>query len=189
MFQRLSTSFNFEKMSHLAKPELRALQGIDISPKTLKVEVKGEILIYEAPLLEHVVNDSGEDFLLKWSDTDQKVDRWMLYRTPPSSLLDFFNKKVNLRDLINHNPDGFVLFLDYEIDGGSQPVRITKTKTGDIPPGYLPFEDSYYEKGDFMYYEYCEVLRQQLEAHLTSNQLYKIRPEASPAVLNEPPSE
>jgi hypothetical protein len=185
----LFTAFNFEKMSHLAKLELRPLKGIDIPPTTIMVEVKGEILIYEAPLIEHVVNDRGEDFLLKWSDTDQEVDRWMLYRTPPSSLLDFFNKKVNLRDLINNNPDGFVLFLEYEIQGGGQPVRVTKTNTGEIPPGYLPFEDSYYDKGGFMYYEYCEQLRQQLEARLTSNQLYKIRPEPSPTVLNEPPTE
>jgi hypothetical protein len=185
----LSTAFNFEKMSHLAKFELRALKGIDISPTALRVEVKGEILIYEAPLLEHVVNDSGEDFLLKWSDTNRKIDRWMLYRTPPSSLLDFFNKKVNQRDLINNNPDGFVLFLDYEIQGGGQPVRVTKTNTGDIPPGYLPFENSYYEKGGFMYYEYCEQLRQQLETALALKRPYKIQPETSPAVLNEPPGE
>jgi hypothetical protein len=104
-------------------------------------------------------------------------------------LLGFLNEQVNSLDLILENPDGHVFFLDYGKNGGEKPVSAIKVEIAAIPKDYLPSGDSYFEKGDFMNTAYCEQLRQQLEARLTSNQLYKIQPEASPAVLNEPPTE
>lgn len=169
--------------------KLREIIGIEVDLGEAEVTELGAILVYEAPLIEHVQNVNGEDCLLKWSDRDSNFDRWMLYRVPPSRLLDFFNEEVNLRDLILENPDDFVLFFDYESKGSPKPVKVTKVKTKDIPKWYLPFEESYYKKNDFMYYEYCEQLRQQLEARLSPKSPYKIQPESSPSVLNEPPAE
>ncbi len=169
--------------------KLHEISGIQLDPAEAEVTELGAILVYEAPLIEHVLNAKGEDCLLKWSDRDSRYDRWMLYRVPPPRLLDFFNQAVNLRDLILENPDGFALFFDYESQGIPKPVRVTKVKTADIPRSYLPFEESYYKKDDFMYYEYCEQLRQQLETALAPKRAYKIQPETSPSILNEPSGE
>ena len=176
-------------MSIKSTSKLREVNGIDLLPAAQQVHIKGEIAVYEVPWLNHVVNDEQENFLLKWSDTDHVLDRWMFYRVPEARLLNFLKETVSIRDLILENPDGFVLFLDYEIQGGSQPARVVKVHTDNIPTDYLPDGDSYYVKGDFMYTAYCEELRQQIEARSTPKRPYKIQPDTSPSVLNEPPNE
>jgi hypothetical protein len=167
----------------------QAINGASIAPESLNINVQGVLQALEGPWLEHALDKQHNHFLLQWSGRDSQHDRWMLYRVPPVRLLDFLNERVNSLDLILENPDGFVLFLDFGANGRGKPVGAIKARTVDIPKDYLPSADSYFEKGDFMNTPYCEQLRQQLEARLTSNQLYKIRPEPSPTVLNEPPTE
>jgi len=159
------------------------LKGLELPALEFSLSKLGDFLFWEGPLMSHFVNDRGEDFIFKWSDKDNRHNRWMVYKTTPSLLLGYFNGRLNSLDLILSNPDGFVYFI--EMDNDLAHRRITLLKNQDIPGQYLPLPDSFYETET--YEPYTEKLRAYLDLHFARQRgIYK--PSDVPAAFAaEPP--
>ena len=156
---------------------------LELPKLEFKLKKLGDFLFWEGPLMSHFVNDRNEDFIFKWSSKDDLHNRWMVYKSTPALLLDYFEGQINSADLILKNPDGFVYFID--TDNDLNWLKIYLVKIQDIPKEYMPLPDSFYETET--YEPYAEKLRTYLDYHFTrQKKLYSI-PEAPANMVAEPP--
>ncbi len=157
--------------------------GLELPKLEFSLKKMGDLLFWEGPLMSHFINDRNEDFIFKWSDKSQLLNRWLVFKTTPSLLFDFFAGRINSIDLILLNPDGFVYFIDMDNDLNYQKILLTKTK--DIPVDYMPLHDSFYEKET--YEPYAHRLYTYLDYHFSRlNKLYK-EPEILATLVAETP--
>ena len=145
----------------------------------------GDFLYHEGPLLSHVVNEKNENYLMLWAGQDAQYNRWLLSKTTLDLLHQYFQKRMNLREVILSNPDGFVYFVD--IDNDIVWRRAYLVENSSIESESLPGENSYF--GTTFYEEYAYQLKSSLESHFARQQkVYEtIEPEA--AHVMEPPSD
>ncbi|HFA52150.1 MAG TPA: hypothetical protein ENJ95_24295 [Bacteroidetes bacterium] len=143
----------------------------------------GEFLFYEGPLVSHFISNKKEDYIMKWCDHDNEVNRWMLYKTNHELLHRFFNKQIGARQLILKTPDQFVHFID--IDNNIDWKRVIKVELNNLSEKNLPKPDAYYEKGDFE--PYGEKLRMSLNEHFSRPIKSYKAPEATIEIVAEPP--
>ncbi|MFN0035480.1 MAG: hypothetical protein ACKVUS_10440 [Saprospiraceae bacterium] len=143
----------------------------------------GDLLYYEGPLESHFVNEHDEDFIFKWSDQDRQFNRWMVYKTTTAGLVDYFNMRINSRDMILSNPDGWVYFID--MDNNLEYRHIQLVKTEDIPEDYLPTTRSFYKAN--AHDPYAHQLHAYLDYHFSRQQkLYRQPAEPALALVAEP---
>jgi len=140
------------------------LSGLDFKP--LKM---GDLLYHEGPLLSHFVDEANPSnhYFYKWCDQDEKVNRWMIFKVTNFDLSDFFKKKSTLLDIVLHN--AFVFFTD--IAPNLNTVQVMLVTTANIPPSYLPFEDSSFDEDGFE--GYALELKSQISTY--RNLLDKLR--------------
>ena len=143
----------------------------------------GDLLFWEGPLMSHFVNDQKEDFIFKWASKDGLHNRWMVYRSTPALLLDYFEGRINSADLILKNPDGSVYFIDMDNDMNWRKIYLVNIQ--DIPKKYMPLKDSFYEIET--YEPYAEKLRTNIELHFSRPIKSYKAPEATIEIVAEPP--
>ncbi len=167
------------------KKELISLKGIEFPASAFKFKKLGDFLYHEGPLLSHFVNDKNDDFLAKWCDTDAEHHRWLIFKTSHLLLQAFFDRKINLHDMVFQSPGEQVYFAD--IAAKAVWKRIFLVDKQDIPTEYLPLENSYF--GETRFEEYALRLKTYLDVHFARQQkVYEtIEPEA--AHVMEPPSD
>lgn len=102
-----------------------------------------DLIYFDGPLLSHFISPNGENYLYYWCDVDDTYNRWIIFRIDLPSVQKYIEKKISLRDLISHPSDGFIYVAD--IDNNIQYREIQLLLENEIPPEYLPQEDSYYD--------------------------------------------
>lgn len=124
-----------------------------IQPRTLKKQ--GDLLYHEGPLLSHFVDeqDAKTHYLYKWTDCDESANRWLVIAVPENMLLDYFSRKVSLRQLINYSPQLSLV----DINGNLEEATPLECTFENIPTAYLPGENSFYDERK------CEPYAQQLK--------------------------
>ena len=135
------------------------IQGIEIKNLDFADQKSGDLIYHEGPLLSHFKGDNGYDYFYKWADANHSVNRWIVFRVTIDGMMDFFEKKTTLRNLILNTPPNFVYFLELDNDLNTQSVTIASPKH--IPSKYLPSESSFFSETH--YEPYATTLFNQLK--------------------------
>lgn len=122
---------------------MKVLHGTKLKKLNFNLQKKGDIYSFEGPLLSHFKDERGFDYLMKWVDLDEKVNRWQLFMVGNEDLNKYFSRKVNLRELIFLNEIEVVFFIDIDSDAEYKNIWIVSMEK--IPLDYLPDDESYFE--------------------------------------------
>ena len=119
------------------------LENYKIESLGLTLQRKGDLLYHEGPLLTHFVNseNSNEHYFYKWSDINEKCNRWLIFKVTVENLTSFFEGNLTLLHLIQKNP--FVYFVDF--DTNINEVNAVICPIQKIPNDYLPSERSFFK--------------------------------------------
>jgi hypothetical protein len=153
---------------------MEKLDAFPIADLGIKLQLQGDLLHHEGPLLSHFVNEDNpnEHYFYKWTDSDNVCNRWLIFRISVDKLRSFFDQKINLLQLIQLNP--FVYFL--ELDNDLNPKNVAICQTLNIPEDYLPSENSFFK--ETQYEPYALSLKAQLhnetKKSLNDNVLFDI---------------
>ena len=140
------------------------LENYKIASLGLTLQRKGDLLYHEGPLLTHFVNseNSNEHYLYKWSDIDEKCNRWLIFKVTTENLISFFEGNLTLLHLIQKNQ--FVYFLD--LDTEISEVNAFVCPIQKIPDDYLPSERSFFKESQ--YEKYALTLKNELQKEAKS---------------------
>jgi len=161
---------------------MEKLKSIQLPKLGFSLKKMGDFLFHEGPIQSHFINDKDEDFLFFWADVDEQLNRWMVVKSNPSLLQQFFTKELNSVDLIKQNPDGFVYFLD--ADSSGEWINLQLVSNLNIPKNYFPSDDSYYLADH--YEDYAQELAAYLAHYFARRKKRYVNMEASLATANEP---
>lgn len=130
----------------------------------LNLQFKGDLIYYEKPLLSHFVNptNSNEHYFYKWSDFDEKCNRWLIFKVTVENLTSFFEGDLTLLHLIQKNQ--FVYFVDFDTNINEVNAFICPIQK--IPNDYLPSERSFFKESQ--YEKYALTLRNELQKEAKS---------------------
>lgn len=149
------------------------LENYKIASLGLKLERKGDLIYHEGPFLSHFVNpiNLNEHYFYKWSDFDERCNRWLIFKVIKEDLVSFFEGNLTLLYLIQKN--SFVYFVDLDTDITEVSAFICPTQK--IPDDYLPSEKSFFKEKQ--YEKYALILRnelQQVQKGNNENHFYNI---------------
>jgi hypothetical protein len=99
---------------------------------------------YQGPLLSEFKSKTGEPYLYLWRESDQKCNRWLVFRTSRRDLARFLTGGLTLLDLIQDNRDGFVYLVD--LDSAAEISSVSIAFLEQLPASYLPTDKSYYDE-------------------------------------------
>jgi len=116
------------------------------------------------------------------ADTDELVNRWMVVKSSPSLLHQFFTKEINTLALIEQNPDGFVYFIDTDNKGTWNKLQLVANSN--IPNTYFPSDNSFYLADH--YEDYAQELAAYLSHYFARRDKRYLTVEANLAAVNEP---
>ncbi len=140
------------------------LENYKIDSLELTLQRKGDLLYHEGPLLTHFVNseNSNEHYFYKWSDIDEKCNRWLIFKVTAENLISFFEGNLALLHLIQKNQ--FVYFADFDTNINEVNAFICPTQR--IPDDYLPSERSFFKESQ--YEKYALTLKNELQKEAKS---------------------
>lgn len=126
------------------------VQGLNIAKLGFKPLHLGDLLSHEGPLLSHFIDENNphEHYLYKWVDSDDVCNRWLIAKLSEETFKDFFNKKVNLRQIITQN--AFVYLLDLDNDLKEQAILILNVNN--LPEAYLPTQNAFFNEKQYESY-------------------------------------
>lgn len=134
-----------------------AINGVSFNKLDFELSKRGDIISLDGPLLSHFFGSNGRNYLLYWVDCDNASNRWLLFEYSQIDLLDYFNRKKALRELIRESNE-LVYFID--IDDKIDFKKIIATNKNLIPKSYLPDKDSYFE--EFIATKYALQLKKEI---------------------------
>lgn len=131
---------------------METLEGTQIANLGLNLKRQGDLLYHEGPLLSHFANkeNPNEHYLYKWTDCDESVNRWLVFKVHGIAFEAFFNKKTTLLQMIAANP--FVYFID--LDNNLNEEKVFICSTNKIPSDYLPSENSFFDETQYEQYAF-----------------------------------
>lgn len=97
---------------------------------------------FEGPLLSLFRDKRGTPYIYYWCDRDEKLNRWLVFRTTESLVTQYETKEITLKELIMSCCDRFVYVCDIDSDGEQHVLGNLVIK--DIPEDYLPAGDVYF---------------------------------------------
>lgn len=100
-----------------------------------------DIEYYEGPLLAEQVDSFGHPWICIWRDKDESANRWLLFRTTPSDVTKYLNKRLSLRDLMCGGLEYFA--LDVRIDGTR---AVNQLYWSEIPRRWFPSRTAFYDE-------------------------------------------
>lgn len=119
------------------------LQGIQGCLSIVELTKVSDLIYFDGPFLSHYVHESGDNYLSYWVDCDDEFQQWLVFRVGITSLQKYVDKKMSLLDVIRQLDDGFVYFVDVDVDGKMTTPKILFLNQ--LPDDYLPEADSYYD--------------------------------------------
>lgn len=102
-----------------------------------------DLINVDGPILSHFKTEDDIDVLYLWVDNNESLNRWLIFETTSDSLVKYFYKDINLRDLILNNKQEYILLCD--LNGDLEYKHNNLVKKRSIPEVYIPTENSYFE--------------------------------------------
>jgi hypothetical protein len=113
------------------------LKGYSASEELFRdLKMIGDLVYYEGSLLSLFSNEKGELYLYDWSDSDDKYNRWLVFRVTLPQLLHYLNGNLSHYELITteHTDSIYSVDLDNELNYHN----ILRLTVDEIPAEYLP---------------------------------------------------
>jgi hypothetical protein len=110
-----------------------------------------DIVNFEGPLLTLYENINNRHlYLIDWVDRDSTSNRWLIYRCNPKMLIKFIDEEISHRELfISDETYCYVIDIDSNFKWHN-PQKIAKIQ---LPEGYIPLNNTYFEKCDCPNYD------------------------------------
>lgn len=126
-----------------------------------------DLIYFDGPLLSLYRDSEGMDFIYYWCDCDESTNRWLIISVQNQTVRDFFAKQISLRNLIKEAKDKFIYCVD--IDSNLKLENAFIISPRNLPPNYLPQEDSFYE--NIPEYVASDIYKIELDGSWTFNDL------------------
>lgn len=95
---------------------------------------------FDGPLVSHLTNSRGGDYLKYWVDVEGNTTRWMILRVSENSIIRLANRVESLDKVLPLQcQDDFVYFVDSSKSGD----RVILVYLHDIPEEYTPEKESF----------------------------------------------
>ena len=117
------------------------INGIQLKKLPFELMDRGDLIYFEGPVLTYLTDNSGNHYLMRWTEMDENRHRWMLIQITKGSLVKYLNEKITLLDVIKKNSLGVVWFIDMDAEANHKLIILLEVK--DIPLAYLPGDKSY----------------------------------------------
>lgn len=143
------------------------IEGISLKKLPFELNKRGDLIAFDSPYLSYFYNENGDGYFLNWLDSDDIVNRWLLFEVKQIDLFDYFTGKKSLLNLIN---DGEEIVFIIDIDDNVNFKHITLSKKSNLPSNYLPEKDSFYE--EIIATGYAKSLRKEI---LDTFSIYNIK--------------
>jgi len=105
------------------------------------LEKIGDLIYFEGSILSHFTDESGQNLLFYWVDTDALYNRWLVIKVIEDDLIDYLNKLITLNDILNKSNKDFVLVVDVDENAVFKNTFICSTNK--LEKKYIP-EDKVY---------------------------------------------
>lgn len=116
-------------------------QGTKLKDFPFKFTLFYHILYHDGPILSHVKDEDGVDYLAQWVDDSKSANRWLIFKVEPIDLKGYLSGKVGLQDLIFSPKNDFVYLTDLADDKYTNTMLLKATNLVDE---YLPGPDLFY---------------------------------------------
>ena len=128
------------------------LNGVKLDSFPIKGFTKVADLIYfDGPLLVHYTNNKGHHYLYHWVDSNEAVNRWLIYRVTQQNLLNYVRGLEEFKSILETTISEWILVTDVNDEGENISMQIIALE--DLPEDYIPAEHTYYEMPLPEYYE------------------------------------
>jgi len=122
---------------------MKKIKGFSIPFDIKGLKWKVDLIEYNGPLLSLYYNKKGDYYLFYWTDSDDECNKWMILRVDLNTLRKYIDGEITLRQVILEPADNFVWFID--LDSNMNVKNTLCVSMEDIPQGYLPSTDSYFD--------------------------------------------
>jgi len=96
---------------------------------------------FEGPLVSHITNGRGSDYIKYWADIENDINRWMIARVSVDSIARLMDRVESLDNVLPARcQDDFVYFVDAS---PSVPLDVQLVMLEQIPQEYLPDRDAF----------------------------------------------
>ena len=96
---------------------------------------------YDGPRILLERDESGQLYLVWWSDADMEMERWICLPLTEARLQAIFSGQVSPRDAME-NPEGdYLLAIEFDLTTDAAPQAI-KTTAADFPEDALPHPEA-----------------------------------------------
>lgn len=120
------------------------LKGADIGSVDFERLSKiADLIYFDGPLLSLFRDAEAENWLNHWCDTDDEVNRWLLFKVGDRELERFLRREVSLHDLLSQPKGGFLYALDLDRQLKQRKALIVSARQ--LPADYIPDANSFYE--------------------------------------------
>jgi len=110
-------------------------EGTKLKDFPFEFKLFHHILYYDGPILSHVKDKDGKNYLAQWVDSDDSAHRWLIFRVEPIDLKGYLGGKIPLQDLILSPKNDFVFLTDLTDDGYTNTMLL---KAANLVDDYLP---------------------------------------------------
>lgn len=102
-----------------------------------------DLISYDGPILALFEGNRGAQYLYLWCDSNESLNRWLVFRVDEEQLARYLDRDTDLRDLVLHPVDGFVFLADIRNDMSIAGTFLVRPD--ELPGVYVPRVGSRYE--------------------------------------------
>jgi hypothetical protein len=137
------------------------IKAINIQHLGVHLEKMGDFLYHEGPLLSLFKDKTNLNsyYFYKWTDSDDKYNRWLVFHVHAEQLRAFLFQEVSLKSLIFKNTFAFLIDIDNDLNQ----KQCLIASVDNIPKSYLPTEHSFYKQGK--YSTFAESLKSTMDVN------------------------
>ena len=131
-----------------------------------------DVLYYEGPRIVHYKDELNNDFIYQWVDEDECSNRWLIYRTTESAIIDYVTGIGTVQQMLPSDLD-YMVVLDMKYNHENDKHEIAQVlliQTILLPEDYKPLPDAYYRLPVPDYYENVISDRKSLTQQQTEEQ-------------------
>ena len=100
---------------------------------------------YDGPRILLERDESGQLYLVWWSDADMEMERWICLPLSEERLRAIFSGEMAPRDAMENPEDGYLLAIEFDLTTDSTPWAI-KTTAANFPENALPHPEVHLRK-------------------------------------------
>jgi hypothetical protein len=136
---------------------MECLKGITLGEFPFKeLDKVADLIHFDGPLLSLFKNVKGDQYFFYWCDSNEEMNRWLVYRVTAQEVNAYLSKRISLSDTLLHPSDGLIFAVDINDDLNYKNALLMKPE--DLPPSYIPSMNSIYKFSPIIYGEHLDKI-------------------------------